>query len=93
MAEFDAGVTGRKLPINLGFVLVSGAFPRSDLRTEGRCVGNASVKTLRPQGAELYLGHIQPTTVFWPEVKLGETDRFISPEDGGGCSKLPPRQI
>ena len=70
MAEFDSSIISRELPVDRRFVLISGTFPRGDLRTECRCVRNASIKAFCPQCTELDLCHVQPTPMFWREVEF-----------------------
>ena len=44
--------------------------PRSDLRSEGRCVIDTAIKTLPFEHSYLNLSHIEPTPSFWSVVKL-----------------------
>jgi hypothetical protein len=49
---------------------ISTLLPRSDLRSEGRCVMDTSIQTLSIEDANLYFGHIQLTPSLRSVVEL-----------------------
>src|SRR5260370_10612775 len=56
---FDASVGSVSLPL-----------PSGDLGVERLTVGDAAVEALAPQGADLYLDHVEPGSVLWGVMEL-----------------------
>jgi hypothetical protein len=56
--EFDAGVGGGELPVDLGVVLVAAGPPCGDFLGEGLLVSDASIEALAGEHAEFGFGHV-----------------------------------
>ena len=63
MAEFDAGVSGGELPVDLALVGVGGVLPGGEFGVEDVKVGDAAVEALAGQGGEFDLGDVEPGAV------------------------------
>jgi hypothetical protein len=63
VAEFDAGVGGGELPLDLALVGVGGVLPGGEFGVEGVEVGDAAIEALAGQGGELDLGDVEPGAV------------------------------
>ena len=70
MAEFDAGVGGGELPVDLALVGVGGVLPGGEFGVEGVEVGDAPVEALAGQGGEFDLGDVEPGAVSGGVVDL-----------------------
>ena len=69
MLKFSASVLSGETPVNEGDSLVTLMFQRRDL-SQYHLVADSTVETLIAQDAQLYLGHIQPTAVYWSVMEL-----------------------
>ncbi len=63
MVHFDASVLSGKSPVNGRSDLVSFCLQGLDFFSEGIFIGDASMQDSPGQDAELYLCHVEPTTV------------------------------
>ena len=63
MAEFDAGVGGGELPVDLALLGVCGLLPGGEFGVEGVDVGDAPVEALSGEGGEFDLGDVEPGAV------------------------------
>ncbi len=63
MVHFDASVLSGESPVNGRSGLVSCCLQGRDLATEGLFIGHAPAQDSPGQDAELYLCHVEPTTV------------------------------
>ena len=70
MLKFSASVLSGETPVNEGDSLVTLMFQRRDLSFQYHLVADSTVETLIAQDAQLYLGHIQPTAVYWSVMEL-----------------------
>jgi len=62
-AQFDAGVGGRELPVDVFHVCVPVAFPGGNLVRQSLSVVDSPGQTLSPQHTVFAFGNIQPTAV------------------------------
>ena len=88
MAEFDAGVGGGELPVDLALVGVGGVLPGGEFGVEGVEVVDPAVEALPGQGGQLDLGDVEPGAVFGGVVDLqalGQGERL------GGFERLVQR--
>lgn len=58
--EFDSGVICGKPPVDVVIKRIPLLFPRSDLRSEGRCVKDPPVETLMFEHTYIDFSDIQP---------------------------------
>ena len=70
MAEFDAGVGGGELPVDLAVVGVGGVLPGGEFGVEGVDVGDAPVEALSGERGEFDLGDVEPGAVAGGVVDL-----------------------
>jgi hypothetical protein len=70
VAEFEAGVGGGELPVDLALISVGGVLPGGEFGVEGVDVGDAAVEALASQGGEFDLGDVEPGAVFRGVVDL-----------------------
>src|SRR5207249_1236330 len=68
--EFDAGIMGRKLPVNAFLRRIAPLFPLCGFMDERLQIWDPSVQALYSQGAELDLGDIEPTAMLGGMVDL-----------------------
>jgi len=97
VAEFDAGVGGGELPVDLAAVGVGLALPGGELGVEGVEVVDAAVEALPGQGGEFDLGDVEPGAVSGGVVdlqplgqreRLGRLERLVATR-WCGCSGRP----
>ena len=60
MAEFDAGVVGGEVPLDLALIGIGLSLPGGEFGVEGLEVLDAPVQALAGQHGELDLGDIEP---------------------------------
>jgi len=70
LAQFDPGVVSGELPVYRSVDRISMVLPRSDLRTESRCVMDTSIQTLSFEDNDLNFSHIQPASSLRSVVKF-----------------------
>lgn len=63
-------ILSSELPVEGRIVFISDAFPHSDLRMEGRCVGNTTGEAFGTECAEFDLGHVEPVAMPGCEMEL-----------------------
>jgi hypothetical protein len=77
VAEFDAGICGGELRVDLPLIGVGGLLPGGELGVEGVKVGDAPVQALAGQGRELDLGDIEREPcrgVWWISSRCANTN-------------------
>jgi hypothetical protein len=82
LAERDPSIVSGELPVDRTIRFIPTLLPRSDIRSEGRCVVNPSIKTLSFEDANLDLGHVQPTPTLGRVVELEPTYKALEPPEG-----------
>lgn len=70
MAEFDAGIVGGEVPLDLALVGIGLLLPGSEFGIERLEVFDAPVQTLTGQHGEPDLGDVEPRAVFGGVVNL-----------------------
>jgi len=70
VAEFDPGVVGGELPVDLALFGVGGVLPGGELGVEDLEVADAALEALPGQRRELDLGDVEPRPVFGGVVDL-----------------------
>jgi len=94
MLEFDAGVAGGELPVDLALVSVGGVGPGFEFCVEDVDVGDASAEVLPGQAGQFDLGDATPTAVLGGVVDLqsaGQGEGLLreSPRLPGAQQSLP----
>src|SRR3954447_2204463 len=86
VSEFDAGVAGGEVPVDLSLVGVGGGLPGGEFGVEDVPVGDAAVEALSGQGGQFDLGDVEPGPVLGGVVdleslgqgeRLGRVERLI----------------
>ena len=70
MLKFSASILCGETPVYDGGSLVTLMFQRRDLSLQYHLVADSTVETLVAEDAQLYLGHVQPTAVYWSVMEL-----------------------
>ncbi|UOT08426.1 MULTISPECIES: hypothetical protein [Rhodococcus] len=70
MAEFDAGVVGGEVPLDLALIGVGLSLPGGEFGVEDSEVLDVPVQVLAGQRGELDLGDVEPRAVFGGVVDL-----------------------
>ena len=70
MLKFSASVPSGETPVNDGGGLIALMLQHRDLCLQYHLVADSAVETLIAEDAQLYLGHVQPTAVYWSVMEL-----------------------
>lgn len=98
MAEFDAGVVGAEVPLDLALIGVGLSLPGGEFGAQGLEVLDAPVQTLADQHRELDLGDVEPRAVFGGVVdleslrereRLGRLEGLVERSDAMGARGCP----
>src|SRR5207302_9938357 len=88
MPEFDAGVGGGELPIDMDVAAVAAVFPDARLLAHFLASGDAAIETLACECAQFRLGGVQPAPVFG---RVDQLDLLRYPQGLAGLERLIER--
>jgi len=64
MFKFSTCISGKKVPMDFGLLIVPVILPRGNVASHRFQIGDLPVQTLSVHGIQFNLGHVEPTAMF-----------------------------